>query len=164
MSFLTLFAKVVICVYVNCWISFKGSTVRAYISIQNRPFFSFLTYTQLDLVLEDHNETVSSFQYFKNVIQLQDLKKVLSLNSPLCVFCRLTAKWVKRGAAFYCSRKQQLISPPSSVSSSSSLCSLISMSHSNIVVFFKNPWEDFYSRWGPGRCFLNIYEPLDRGS
>lgn len=30
--------------------------------------------------------------------------------------------------------------------------------------FFKNPWEDLYSRWGPGRCFLNIYEPLDRGS
>ncbi len=35
----------------------------------------------------------------------------------------------------------------------------------NIVVFFfKNPWEDLYSRWGLGRCFLNIYEPLDRGS
>lgn len=30
--------------------------------------------------------------------------------------------------------------------------------------FFKNPCKDLYSRWGPGRFFLNIYEPLDRGS
>lgn len=32
-----------------------------------------------------------------------------------------------------------------------------------LLFFFKNPWEDLYSRWGPGRFFLNIYEPLDRG-
>lgn len=73
-------------------------------------------------------------------------------------------------AAFYCREdieaadKNNNNSPSISSSSSSSLCPLISMSHLNIVVFVKNPWEDLYSRWGPGRCFLNIYEPLDRGS
>lgn len=68
-----------------------------------------------------------------------------------------------------CRRKQQ--QQPISLhvlllsSSSSPFCPLHQHeSFEHCGVFFKNPREDLYSRWGLGRCFLNIYETLDRGS
>lgn len=86
---------------------------------------------------------------------------------PLCHRVKQLHPWL-HGLAFYHRNDTKAAdnnnnSPSLSSSSTSSALSSAGVIR-HIVLFFQNPWEDLYSRWDLGRCVLNIYEPLDRGS
>lgn len=119
-----------------------------------------------------HNKIFSTcYQNLKNVLQFWDLREMHSLNSTLCATLLNSSTSDNEVWHFIAGKIPRLqtktttahVSPPPPPPPISSHRHE-SFEHCRFFVFFLNPWEDLYSRWGPGHCFLNINEPLDRGS
>ena len=124
-------------------------------------FFSFLffTFSQLADVesWKKHKNTLNVCQNFKNALQLLELKTVRSPSSTLCVTVLNSNTADNEAWHFIAGKMPGLqtktttttahLSPPSPPSSSP-LCPLISVSHSNIVVFFSKIPEKTFTRDG----------------
>lgn len=116
-----------------------------------------------------------SFRISKTYLRHSDLRREQFPNSTLVCVTVLNSNTIDNEAQHFiagripqpgCRQKQQqqhpihFSSPPPPPRSALSSAWVIR----TLWCLSKNLWEDLYSRWGLGCCFLNIYEPLDRGS